>query len=309
MIGDLLLAWLSETGSGTISDLRSRAAWLARTENLDLHESATGRWLRDIASLGHCEVDWARGKWSAAPPVITRLPLADGLAILVGARRNVLVQELNHRGLYVEQASRPGSARDIPAPRTILMPFQRTRDLEEAAAAIGVSYVGCAAASIARLLKPRSSMAPAAPPAFDSPLEQLSAFSPQTWRAVPARDPDLPDGLYREQIHRRWVHLMRRAGRWYSTELSSGLFAELSRRGETVIRWRRDDVRRPNSGTFIVDWGAPLAPLQSRALVLCCGFIPRFGEIAATALYDNVPREIGVRVATSLGQTMQISGQ
>lgn len=307
MIGDLLLAWISESGSGTIADFRARAAWLTRTENLDLPERAGGRWLRDAASLGHCEVNWKHGTWSVAQPVVTRLPLADGLAVLAGARRPRLIRAIDDAGIYAEHARRPGSERDIPAPSTIIIPFERTRDLEEAAAAIGAAYSGCAAAGIATMLPPTAPTIPTAPPAYDSQFEQLAGFSPQSWTAASPRDPALPDGLYREQINGRWQYLLRREGTWYAADLSAGVFAELARRGDTVIRWRPDSEHHTRTGTFIVDWGAPLPPLHARSLVLCSGFAPRFGSAAETALYDNVPREIATRVASSLGQNMQIS--
>ncbi|MBX9472294.1 hypothetical protein [Microcella sp.] len=307
MIGDLLLAWISEAGNGTIADFRARAAWLARTENLDLHESATGRWLRDASALGHCEVDWKHGKWSVAPPVITRLPLADGLAVLVGARRQRLLRAIDEEGVYAEQARRLGSSRDIPPPCTILMPYERTRDLEEYAAALGAVYSGCAAAAIAALLGTTAPAKPTAPPAYDSPFEHLSSFSPQTWAPTLPSRPNPSEGLHREQVNGRWQHLLRREGGWYATDLSRGVFAELARRGETVIRWRPDGDHRTRTGTVIVDWGASLPPLQARALVLCSGFVPRFGSAAETSLYDNVPREIAARVASSLGQTLQTS--
>lgn len=307
MIGDLLLTWLSESGSGTIADFRTRAAWLTRTENLDLPERSGGRWLRDAASLGHCEVDWKHGTWSVAPPVVTRLPLADGLAVLAGARRPRLIRAINAAGIYAEHARRPGSERDIPAPSTIIIPYDRTRDLEEAAAAIGATYSGCAATGIANMLPPTAPTTPTAPPAYDSQFEQLGSFSPQNWTTSSPRDPTLPDGFYREQINGRWKYLVRRGGAWYAADLSAGIFAELARRGDTVIRWRPDNDHHTMTGTFIVDWGAPLPPLHSRALVLCSGFAPRFGNAAETALYDNVPRNIATHVASSLGQTMQIS--
>lgn len=307
MIGDLLLTWISENGSGTISHFRARAAWLARTENLDLHESATGRWLRDVASLGHCEVDWKSGTWSVAPPVITRLPFADGLAILTGARRPRLVRALEEGGIYTEHATRSGSVRDIPAPHTIFIPYERASDLEEVAATLGATYTGCAAAGIAALLPTPAPLSPSAPPAYDSRFEQLVNFSRHTWVQASSSGSRLPDGLFREQINGRWRHMLRRDGNWYATEFSHGIFAELARRGETVVRWRADSDRRDRTGTVIIDWGAPLPPLHSRALVLCSGFVPRFGVNAETVLYDNVPREIATQVADSLGQTMEIS--
>jgi hypothetical protein len=307
VIGDLLLAWASETGSGTIADFRARASWLARTENLNLHETATGRWLRDIASLGHCEVDWKHGIWSIAPPVITRLPLADGLAVLVGARRPRLMRAIDDGEIYAEHTRRPGSDRDIPAPSTVLIPYERIQDLEQAAVTTGATYVGCAAAWIARALRPTAPTNPIAPPAYDSQFEQLAAFNPQGWAPASPRNPALSDGLYREQINGRWQYVLRRDSTWYAVDFAAGVFAELARRGDTVTRWRADGSHRTRVGCLIIDWGAPLPPLQSRALVLCSGFTPRFGSTAETALYDNVPREIAVRVASSLGQTVDIS--
>lgn len=307
MIGDLLLTWLSESGSGTIVDFRARAAWLARTESPDLPEHSAGRWLRDAASLGHCEVDWKHGRWSVAPPVLTRLPFAGGIAVLAGARRPRMIRALDASDIYTVHARRPGSERDIPAPSTIIIPYDRTSDLEESAEAIGAAYSGCAAAEIASMLPPTTPTTPTAPPAYDSHFEQLGDCIPHNWRAASPRDPALPDGLYREQINGRWQYLLRRGDAWCAAELSTGVFAELARRGDTVIRWQPDSDRHGATGTFIVDWGAPLPPLHSRALVLCSGFAPRFGNAAETALYDNVPRDIAIHVASSLGQTMQIS--
>lgn len=305
MIGDLLLTWLSETGSGTITNLRSRAAWLARTENPELSDYATGRWLRDLASLGHCEADWAHGKWSVAAPTIARLPFADGLAVLAGARRPRLIRALDDEGIYYELARRPGTAGEIPAPATYLIPFENTAELKEIAVTIGVAYAGCGAARIARKLFPWRPE-PAAPPSYDSFLECLAEFSPRTWQKTSPRSSILADGLYREQVNGRWRYVLLRSNAWYSADLSHGVFAELERRGAAVIRWRPDRAGRPDSGTVFIDRGAPLPPLHSRALVLCCGFAPRFGQAAETAIYDNVPREIAVRVARSLGQTLQI---
>lgn len=307
MIGDLLLAWISEVGEGTVADFRNRASWLARSENLDLHESAPDRWLRCSAALGHCEVDWARGVWSVSPSVVARLPLADGLAVLAGARRHRLTEALDSAGVYVERAIRQGSERDIPAPSTFLIPFERSHDLEETANAIGATYVGCAAEGIARLLQPTEPRRVSAPPAYDSLLEHLVEWNPQRWIAASPRSSNPPDGLYREQINGRWQHLFRRGSVWHATDLSVGVFAELARRGDSVVRWRPDSSDRTKTGTLIIDRRAPLPPLQWRALVLCSGFLPRLGEATETAHYDNVPRNIATRVTSSLGQSMQIS--
>lgn len=262
-------------------------------------------WLRDVASLGHCEVDWKNGRWSVAPPVITRLPLADGMAVLVGARRTRLARAIENAGLYVEHARRPQAERTLPAPATILMPYQQIRDLENAANEIGVKYASCAADGIAGRLQPFGALVPSAPPAYASLFERMTGVSPQRWTATSPRDPTLQDGLYREEIHGRWRYTLRREGSWYATELSHGIFAELAKRGKTVISWQPDSKDCSRTGTLVIDRAVPLPPLHSRVLVLCSGFTPRNDDGAA--LYDNVPREIAVRVASSLGQTLQTS--
>lgn len=307
MIGDLLLTWISETGMGTIADFRARASWLARTEDVELDEGAAGRWLRDAASLGHCEVDWQQGKWSAAPPVITRLPLADGLAILIGARRPRLMRALQASGIYAEHARRPGSAQDIPAPETILIPYDRTLDLEKAATATGATYTGCSAASIGARLSPPILRGPSAPPAYSSYLEHLVRFSPRSWAATSPRNTLFVDGLYREQVHGRWHHLLRREGSWFSVDLSTGILAVLSQRGDSPVRWAPDGKSGGRTGTVAVGRSTPLPPLHARTLVLCSGFIPRYVSTEEINLFDNVPRDLGSLVSSSLGRIQIIN--
>jgi len=305
LIGDLLLAWISETGAGSIANLRSRMEWLARTENLQAHDGFTGQWIRDLASLGHCEVDWKHDTWSVAPPVITRLPLSDGLAVLAGARRPRLMRAIEEAEIYVELVGRSGSEGRIPDPSTVLLPFDDPSDLESIAAAIGTSYSGCAAEEISRALTPNTPSTPAAPPAYSSEIDHLTAFLPRKWTPVSAKNPLLPDGLYREEIQGRWQYTLRRSGEWFACELAAGVFAELARGGDNVMRWRPDIQNLSRVGTVFIDWGAPLPPLQSRALTLCSGFTPRIGTTAKTTIYDNVSLEIAGRVCESLGQTLQ----
>lgn len=303
MIGDLLLAWISEVGKGRVSDFRERAVWLARTENLDISEGAAGKWLRNAASLGHCEVDWHRGVWSVAPSVISRLPSADGLAVLAGARRPRLLRLLKESEVYTEEIRRPTASRQLPLPVTILIPYEKDRDLHEAAQLVGASYVGCGANGIASILK-RQKAVPTAAPSYSSELEFLANLSLWTWDKASPRAEFLVEGLYRERVNGRWRHMLRRASHWYSTDLSGGLFAELERTGDAAINWRPLEGARSGTGTVFIDWSTPLPPLQSRALVLCCGLAPRAGQTAGTLIYDNVPEEIATAVAASLGQSL-----
>ncbi len=71
------------------------------------------------------------------------------------------------------------------------------------------------------------------------------------------------------------------------------------------MRWRPEPgPGREAVGTLFVDWGAPLPPLQARALVLCSGLVPRFSGMAETAIYRNVPRHVAQAVAASLYQDL-----
>ncbi len=298
---------MSETGSGSIADFRARAHWLARTEDIGLPARASGRWLRDMSSLGHCEVDWKSGIWAVAPAAVSRLPMADGLAVLIGARRPRLMRALRENGIWLEKASRAVPDGELPLPMTIYLPFESEVDLVAELQPVDLTYVGCAADRIARSLGPTAPVDIAAPPSRTNPLERLIALYPKSWGPVRATETNAPDGLYREQVNGRWVYLFRIVGKWHACSLASGVFAELARQGHTALRWRPDVARAASdTGTVFVDWGASLPPLQSRAFALCSGLAPRFGSSAETVIFDNVPRSIAARVFTSLGQMLTI---
>lgn len=306
-LGDLLATWMSETGSGSIADLRMRAQWLARTVDAHMPPHAGGRWLRDMSSLGHCEVDWKGGNWAMAPAAVVRLPLADGLAVLTGARRPRLMRALADAEVWIEEAHRAAPEGELPLPRTLYLPFDSEAELIDELRAVGLPYAGCGADRISRALIPVVPKAQAAPPSRGNRLERLRAFFPRLWEVARTTDANPPDGLYREQVNGRWAHLLRRSGTWLSCGLDAGLFSELARQGRVAIRWRADPTRTASgTGTVFVDWGASLPALHSRALVLCSGLPPRFGATAETVIFDNVPRSIALRVCASLGQKFSI---
>lgn len=302
MIGDLLLTWMSEIGSGTTSNLRHKAEWLARTENRSVSREATGRWLRDLSSLGHCEVDWTNGVWAISPAAIVRLPNADGTAILTGARRPRLMRTIETAGTYFEQFERHQGPTEVPMPTTILFPVESNNDLERTAKGIGVPYAGCASSELARMLPSSTTDTVSAPPAYDAVVEQLVELSPRRWSRRSARS-SLHDGLFREQSEGRWMYTFHRGAVWYACDLASGYFAELERLRHSVLRWEPASGS-PTTGNLFVNFGAPLPPLQSRALALCSGLAPTSDATARTSVYVNVPLETATRVAASLRQSL-----
>lgn len=307
-VGDLLLRWMSEVGSGTIADLRSRIDWICRTVNIEPPSYASGRWLRDVSSLGHCEVDWDAGHWSVAPPALVRLPTADGIAVIAGARRPRTMRSLEDVWGSLATARRVPPAGDVPLPITFYVTFRSDAELVDAATEAGLVFAGQAAGRIARALPVCRPRVPAGPPAYGSAVGRLEATQPRDWRPASAAQTNPPDGLYREQVHGRWRHITRRDGEWFACDLSTGIFAELARRKESALRWRPDSERTgADVGTVFVDWGAPLPALHCRALVMCTGLPPRFGATATTAIFENVPRTVADCVCTSLGQSLVIN--
>src|SRR5947207_13239441 len=107
MISDVMARWMAETGQGSIRELRSRLAWMARTAGAVTPPAETGRWLRDLSSLAHAELDWGNDRWASAPLVVTRIPGPDGLALVAGARSHAADTGLDELAVEVHRVAQP----------------------------------------------------------------------------------------------------------------------------------------------------------------------------------------------------------
>lgn len=309
-VGGLLLRWASELGSGSVTDLKHGVGWLARSENLPLSQGAAGRWIRDCQSLGHLDVDWCTGRWSAAPGVLTRLPSADGLAALAGSRTTRFEERVTRaesEDLVVIRVPSSLPESDIPVPDTWLVHYQESAALAETAAGLGVEYSDCFAVQAAAWLPSLAPGPPAAPPAFGSAVERYDLTAEQP-AFVPVRRWEL-EGLYRfRRADHRLVCQLLREGSWYSVSQERGVYLELDRQGiepRKNLRWFREEGQgRKRFGRLIVDWGKPLPDLQRRIAVMCTGLPPEFGPKYRTITYRNVPRAVAERIAKSLRQEL-----
>jgi hypothetical protein len=293
---------MSETGSGGIRQLRERLMWLARVSDTGLTFGASGRWVRELSALGHAEAWWDQDRWAAAPPVIVRLPAADGTAVVVGARSAGLHEQLQDSDISFQVYEAEPADGELWMPSYWFIQFDDVVVLRDVAARTGARYVGCAATRLAAQL-PKVSLGPPAPPpaAPVSYLERLEASG----RFV--RVPDRPrlDGLYRMRANHRLVHLYRHGGDWFHCDRANGTFLELARRRTPVLRWRSEGQRgRMLIGSLFMDEGVPLPALQARTLTLCSGQAPQLSRAAGTTTYGNVPRAIANQVAESLHQTI-----
>ncbi|MER6066049.1 hypothetical protein ABT167_33760 [Streptomyces sp. NPDC001792] len=304
--GDLLLRWMSELGKGALPDVKQGMWWLAGARCPDVEPGAPGRWLRDAVSLAYLDIDWRNRRWCAAPPVLTRLPHARGLAVLTGSRTAAFEKrlELAVQDGLVEVFRLPSArpSRDLPLPVSLFVQFDDEAELKECARGLGVTYTPCFALQGAALIPPVSLEARASAPEFGKPLEWYD-LDRRTYQWV--RRPQ-GDGLYRiRQGDGKRVCQVRRDGDWYATGHEEGIYTVLGQQDPyaDVLRWLPD--KEPGcelTGTLHVDWGYPLPDLHRRVAALCSGLAPRINELAENLAYDNVPKDVAEKIADSLGQ-------
>ncbi|GGR75582.1 MULTISPECIES: hypothetical protein [Streptomyces] len=307
--GGTLLRWLSESRSGRVSALRDGVRGQARAWGLELKEYADWNWIRKAAALGFIDVDLRADRWSAAPPVLTRLPHADGLALLTGARTARISTRVEHAArewmelITVPHAPETGEA---PLPDTLLLQYEDPRALEETAEFLGLRYVPCAALELMRLL-PQATPGPESAPPGGSTANTLERYEPRMRRFVPVAG-DEEDGLYRWRgADYARLTRVRRNGVFHAVDRETGVYLELARHRTGVMRWRPESGQgRAGVGRLFVDRYAPLPALHERAAVLCSGFPPATGKQAQTSAYDNVPRVLAEAIAASLRQNLEI---
>ncbi|HEY8503281.1 MAG TPA: hypothetical protein VIL46_01780 [Gemmataceae bacterium] len=307
-IGDLLLRWAGELGGGRVRDLRAGILRTARSRGIQVHQEAADRWIRQVSALGHLDVDWRRGRWSVAPPTLTRLPCSDGLALFTGRRTAAderAMETAEKEWAVVHRVHSDVPEGDIPLPDSLLVQYDTAEELAENASAMGFAFTPCAALQVFALLPELAPEGEAAPPAPGN-AHTIERYDLKKGCYEPAPSYH-EEGLYRWRgaDYSRLVQI-RRGGRWQSTEHEYGVYLELARLGRSAMRWRPEAVPgREVVGSLFVDLVAPLPPLHARAAVLCTGLPPHVSEAARTVRYDNVPQAAAERLARSLQQTLE----
>ncbi|MFE0819826.1 hypothetical protein [Streptomyces sp. NPDC058847] len=307
--GGVLLRWLSESRSGKASVLRDGVRSQVQAWGLELKEYADWDWMRKAAALGFIDVDLRADRWSVAPPVLTRLPHADGLALLTGARTariSARVEEAAQEWMELITVSHRPEAGEAPLPDTLLFQYEDLRALQEAAEFLGTRYVPCAALQLTELL-PQAALGPESAPPGGSTVNTLEKYELRLHRFVPVERDD-EDGLYRWRgADYARLTRVRRNGVFHAVERETGIFLELARHRTGVMRWRPESGKgRAGIGRLFVDRYAPLPALHERAAVLCSGFPPSAGKQTQARAYDNVPRALAEAIAASLQQNLEI---
>ena len=307
--GDLLLRWLSEQGAGDLGEVKRGLWWLGTKKCPDITPGSPGRWLRDAVSLAYLDIDWSGRRWSAAPPVLTPLPKAQGLAVITGSRTAAFDRRLDKLvqdelvELYRSQGERPPG--DIPLPDSLIVGFGEEGELADIAADLGVTLAPCFAYQGIATLPEAALTERTSAPEYGVPLEQYD-FEQKRYEQV--RRPQ-GDGLYRQRRRdSKRVCQVLRAGAWYETTHEHGVYAVLASQkcAEAVLRWRAEEEAsgRRHVGTLFVDWGYPLPDLHRRVATMCSGLAPRINELGENLAYVNVPLVVATKIACSLGQEL-----
>jgi hypothetical protein len=307
--GGILLRWLSESRSGKASALRDGVRSQAQAWGLELKEYADWGWMRKAAALGFIDVDLRADRWSVAPPVLTRLPHADGLAVLTGARTAQIgtrVEEAAREWMELITVPHRPEAGEAPLPDTLLFQYEDPLTLQEAAEFLGARHVPCAALQLTEML-PQAALGPESAPPGGSTANTLEKYELRLQRFVPVERDD-EDGLYRWRgADYARLTRVRRNGVFHVVEREAGVYLELARHRTGAMRWRPESGKgRAGIGRLLVDRYAPLPALHERAAVLCSGFPPSVGKQTQTRAYDNVPRTLAEAIAASLQQNLEI---
>jgi hypothetical protein len=294
---DLLLEWLSECCEGSWQRFRDAHEWLFGARGPRPSTSA-----RTLTTLGHMEIAWDAGVWTASVPVLTLLPSAGAHALLTGGRTRALQDRVRQivwhedaDNLYLQEQEQEH------APTAFLVSSDDESAIEALADHVGIHYQRSVSELLSRALPRLESylaLSCTTPVAKGYGVER---FNPKilTWDHTGS---DREPGLYRYEVPGPpTFRLLDDDGRLYAPDLAIGVYAALARWAGDVLRYHPESI----NGTLAVPIGAPLPTLQARAAALCSGLAPqRRGKMF---VYWNVPLEIAERIAFSLGQTLIVN--
>ena len=296
---DLLLEWVSEQASGSLTSFRQVHDWLRGRSEPSEQAITANRSAATMAVLAHMEVDWVRSQWCAAPPVLTILPFAGGRSLLTGARSRSLLDALAKETAEEATMNVMTAPYSQPsAPSAIYLVSESEKDIEQLAHRLDIGYEFSVAERLSRLLpalsKWKTSPGGPLPRGF-----QVDRFSANVLQWVTVDAVDIP-GVYRCNLYGRPdFRYVDSEGRSFAVDRATGVYLELSRTKRTVLCFREEQV----NGVLIVPVQAPLPTLHARAAALCSGLAPTFDKASSTLQYRNVPLVIAQRIATSLEQT------
>lgn len=294
---ELLLQWISERGSGTWTAWKEAFRW-ATPASRSFGPSLA---LRTLSTLGHVEIDWEAGRWTAAPSVLTLLPDAGGHGLLTGARtgalRERLERELDHPDVDANFAPQ------ADAPDACIVAAGSETALHELAEWLEVPYEHSLGRRLAVLLPDLDAMLVGRESKPGVPDLGVESFDVESGRWHPVEN-DARPGLYRyERGWRQELRWMDNGGQPHNVDKALGTWCELRRLGRSgEIKWYVESVH----GELGVPLRFPAPALHARAAAMCSGLAPtRRGRML---MYRNVPEDVARTVARNLTQELVVVG-
>jgi hypothetical protein len=305
---NLLLRWASEAGTGKWQAFKDGHDWiLAGAQRNRKYVSPAQRslptalrTLSHLIRLGHMEIDWETQTWAVAPPVITIVPGASVHAVMTGLRTRGFMRDF-------EAATHEDVTNDLltitrtqdEGPDVIFIACTSELDVKRLAADLEAHYEFSVAERLSCLLpdiRALTKVSAAPPPSTGYEVER---WNPSSHTFEQAR-PTTP-GLYRYRTYGTYTFRFARVtGEFSDLDLYNGRFAELNRLGINLLGYRESSV----NGTLVVPVWSDLPELHARSAIMCSGLLPLYDPITQTRRYQNVPRIIAERIASSLHQKM-----
>jgi hypothetical protein len=296
---DALLVWVSEFGSGALSDWRSACVYTG----LDPWPAA-----RVLSMLGHVEIDWDGGRFATAPTVLTTISRLPGRLLLTGARPYHLIAELADAAasseldvdVHEDPVHQFGSA-----PSTAFVecdPADGAAFCELA----GIAWVPAAAEQISGLLPliRRETATIAHRPNPDFPHARVDPHSFRArWDETGADNGT--DGLWLYRGHgRRRLMVLRDHDHEPRMVLDADAAPYLMDRPPVPAQADPIIEYRQAHHLLVVNAAAPLPALHARAACLCSGRVPIRRDVAPGVAFDhfvNVDPQTAGRILSSLG--------
>lgn len=293
----LLLAYLSELGSGSWTKFRAALDAVSGDEN----ERMPSVRARSLSALGHVEFAFYGDlRWVACPPVLAWLPRREEpTAVLCGARTARLVDRLRTQaseiGLAIKECAQPGGE----GPAAFFLEAPNREAGEELARLASLPSQGNPAGLLARCLPSIDGYARLA-----REVPGPSGYEIEVFDAVQLRWSEIPeagdDGLYRYKYYRPEYRL-RTGGRDLKVTREAGVYLLLRREQRKILRYD------PAKGELVVPAAAPLPDLHARAATLCSGLLPAFErrDSVPCHLHSGVPAGIAFAIIEKLDQDME----
>lgn len=323
-VGEIMLAWMSWKEQGTLAHIQDRLAWVTGVHGGGLPTWGIREWVRTVSGLGHCVVDWERGRWAMEPSTLYQVAGVSSIGVFRGRRDDRFTRLYGIEGAVVHSVS-PEFTTLEPGllPMTHYVEFL-DQDAERVAGDLDLAWTGNESALLAGKLSRSSGLGRCTPqPPNDCPIERFELGEGGHGSAVPQFSVQFvrygmppsgaSDGFYRWKHHRKAEYANVRAGIWTRGTRAECTHRELSRLGRSALAFvsSPDDwmIGEP-MGTVSVPRACPLPDMQRRALMLCSGRPEQVGKEVgdrpSVSSFVNVPRSTAQVIARSLGQTLRV---